>query len=232
VTARQLIFSGLPAIEALEVVDLRDVEAARVGSFMANAGGAPSVRLSGKAAQSIADLWRALPHGEQDRCHAPPFGIRFHFVNQATLHVSICWQCNNVFGFDADAPTHGEFDAGSAAARELFFRLAAATTSWESFTLPDGASRPQLEVSPVADRDLFESTAATLATALDGVWTHKLDGPDARYWDLVAEGGRITLHLETFVGIVLYPTEGSAADLASLWLFTQAHRALARVRPG
>jgi hypothetical protein len=54
---------------------------------------------------------------------------------------------------------------------------------------------------------------------------------DQRYWDFEAAGGRLTLHLEHYLGITLYPTAGAAADRASLRLLETAYELLTQGAP-
>ena len=59
----------------------------------------------------IAALWRALPPGEQARCHTPPFGLGFWRAGRKLLEASICWDCDNVYGYIGDQPLHFAFDS-------------------------------------------------------------------------------------------------------------------------
>jgi len=61
--------------------------------------------------ERMAALWRALPSGEQARCHTPPFGLRFWLAGQKLLDASICWDCNNVYGYVGNQPLHFAFNA-------------------------------------------------------------------------------------------------------------------------
>jgi hypothetical protein len=147
------------------------------------------------------------------------------------LEASVCWACNNIFGSDEQGPIHAEFDANHEVARELFLELCEATTSWSRFVLPDGTSHPQTIVSEDADWDHFEAIAVALQTALGGTWSGKLDGLDERYWDLAARGGRVTLHLQHYLGISIHPTQLARPDVASLALLRAAHRLALPGRP-
>jgi hypothetical protein len=225
-------FSSLPLIDEVQIVDLSRIVPKRVELYMDAAAEAPHVTVADRRALDIAELWRALQIGQQDRCHVPPFGLRFFRQHALLLSASICWQCNNVFGSDQHGLIHAEFDAAHTSARDLFLRLSAAVTSWDTYTRPDGTAHPQLIISEAADWSLFESTAEKLRRGLGGRWTEKLDGPDERYWDLQARGGRITLHLQHYLGISLYPSDAERADVASLALLKDAHRILSDPGPG
>lgn len=75
----------------------------------------------------------------------------------------------------------------------------------------------EVEVTPVADRALFEAIAAQLQVGLDGRWIRRLDGLDECYWDLRRGEAMITLHLQQYLGIrLLVDPDGGAADQALL----------------
>jgi hypothetical protein len=111
--------SSLPAIDQVDVVDLRAVDPNSVAQYMDRAADAPSVRTAGVDAQRIAAPWRALSPGEQMRCHVPPFGLRFYAAGRLICEASLCWQCNNLFGREGSERVAYVFDASTAAAREL-----------------------------------------------------------------------------------------------------------------
>jgi hypothetical protein len=111
--------SSLPPIDAVDVVDLSEVDADRVDGYMEAAADAPRVRVSGPEAERIAALWRELPAGEQGRCHIPPFGLRFYSGGRLLGRASICWHCNNIFGDAGDEHLFFAFDAARPKSREL-----------------------------------------------------------------------------------------------------------------
>ena len=90
-----------------------------------------------------------------------------------------------------------------------------------TFTTPDGSSYPQLEIADQPDWALFDRIASILEVELGGTWIERLDGLDERYWDLSTGSARLTLHLQHYLGISLYPT-GGAADPSSLSLLDRA----------
>lgn len=126
-------FASLPEIDAVDVlvIDERVREKARAGiptmhAYIIAAADAPCVRVTGAPAQRIAALWRRLRPDEQARCHIPPFGLRFHAGDVLVLQVSVCWECNNVFGYlgpQGSREIHLSFDAASSNARELLSLL-------------------------------------------------------------------------------------------------------------
>jgi len=100
--------------------------------------------------------------------------------------------------------------------------------SRSTFTTPDGSSYPQLEIAPQSDWALFDRIASVLAVELGGTWSERVDSHDERYRDLSTDSGRLTLHLQHYLGISLYPTGGADADARSLSLLDQAQAILAR----
>jgi hypothetical protein len=114
--------SSLPPIDAAEVVDLAQAQPDQMDRFVAAAAAAGTrcVRVADDAeAQRIAAMFRALPPGEQMRCHIPPFGLRFFAGGRPICEASICWECNNVHGWAGEQPLFYEFDAALAPSREL-----------------------------------------------------------------------------------------------------------------
>jgi hypothetical protein len=119
-----------------------------------------------------------------------------------------------------------------AAERQDVSRSDSVNVAWTTFTRPDGTSFRQIQISEESDWSLFERVAALLQTRLRGRWIERLDGLDQRYWDLKAGGGSLTLHLEHYLGITLYPTAGAEAEEKSLVLMERAHELLAGAKPG
>jgi hypothetical protein len=124
-------FSSLPEIDAVDVVLLSDsllYAKAPEGidsmhEWILGAADRPCVRVEGVQALQIATLWRRLSSGEEDRCHIPPFGLRFHAGGNLILQVSVCWGCNNIYGYRGDRKIHLRFEATSSDARELLSLL-------------------------------------------------------------------------------------------------------------
>ena len=111
---------SLPQIDAIEIVDIRRIDANRVSQYMQIARNEPHVRCNGESAQQFADAWRALTPGESARCHAPPIGLRFIADGLIYLEASVCWRCNNLFGLSQGTAISYAFDSESAAAKTLF----------------------------------------------------------------------------------------------------------------
>ena len=93
---------------------------------------------------------------------------------------------------------------------------------WRDDLRPDGTPMRTIVVSGSSDWSLFERIARDLAKSLGGTWVERLDGVDARYWDLDAHAGRITLHLQHYLGISACVASGRDEDIASRALLVQA----------
>jgi len=111
--------TSLPKIDAVEIVDIRGLDANRVSQYMLIAGNAPYVRREGESAQPFADAWRNLLAGESVRCHVPPIGLRFFVDGTIHTEASVCWRCNNLFGMQNGIEISYAFDAESAPAQKL-----------------------------------------------------------------------------------------------------------------
>ena len=92
---------------------------ASAGEYMRVAGDARSVRLVGTSADHFAAMWRALPAGQQMRCHGPPFGLRFYARGTLVCQASICWRCNNIFGDTRSDRLFFAFDGSAPRSRDL-----------------------------------------------------------------------------------------------------------------
>ncbi len=109
----------LSEIDAVDVVNLKGVDADRPGEETQNAVDAPFVRVANELAQQIASFWRALPRGRQSRCHIPPFGLRFYRNGELQLQASICWKCDNISGNAKGDSFWYEFDAQQEISQKL-----------------------------------------------------------------------------------------------------------------
>src|SRR5215467_11397217 len=98
--------------------------------------------------------------------------------------------------------------------------------AWGTFTNADGEIYRQIEVSDRSDWALFDRIAERLQAGLGGEWIERIDGLDQRYWDFEVAGGKVTLHLEHYLGIRIYPSGFAAADSESLRLLTAAYELL------
>jgi hypothetical protein len=72
-----------------------------------------------------------------------------------------------------------------------------------SYSIESG--RTEAHLSEVSSWELFDSIAQTIVQRFGGRWVEKLDGPEQRYWDLEVDDVVLTLHLEHYSGISLYP---------------------------
>jgi hypothetical protein len=81
------------------------------------------VVLIGEDADRIASLWRALRPAEEARCHTPQFGVRFLLDGEAMAEASLCWECNNAYGYAGTKELHFTFDASAPAAVLLLMQM-------------------------------------------------------------------------------------------------------------
>ena len=99
--------------------------------------------------------------------------------------------------------------------------------SWEMFSRHDGESYRHIVVSTNSSRFAFHWAAIKLRFGLGGAWAQRVSEMDTMYWDLVVDGASITLHLEHYLGISVYPTDGSNASDDSRELLERAYDVLA-----
>jgi hypothetical protein len=76
----------------------------------------------------------------------------------------------------------------------------------------DRHGRLEATISDKSDWLLFETLSYLIVKEFNGNITTQLDGVDQRYWDIIIEGQRLTLHLEHYLGIMLfgYDEQGDA----------------------
>jgi len=89
---------------------------------------------------------------------------------------------------------------------------------------------PTLEITSESNESLFNDIAHYLESAFKGKWATKINGLDQRYWDLEIGPTLLTLHLEHYLGISLFPTN-KADVVESLRLLQKAHELLASYNP-
>lgn len=102
---------------------------------------------------------------------------------------------------------------------------------WKQHTDADGRSYRQIEVPDSCSKVLFELLAEKLHRTMKGRWAERLTGPEQRYWDLECGDGKITLHLEHYLGISIFPTERDNAGAASLEALERAFEILEAYEP-
>ena len=109
----------LPDVDAVELVDLRNIEADIVSQYMLYAADVAGTPCDSESVNTIVSAWRLLPSGESERCHVPPIGFRFFVAGAIVLEASVCWRCNNLYGIENGADVYCTFDAESKPAQEL-----------------------------------------------------------------------------------------------------------------
>lgn len=73
--------------------------------------------------------------------------------------------------------------------------------------------RCEIAISEEADRRLFNGIADAILSKFKGTLVERLDGFDERYWDIEIDRKIVTLHLQHYVGITLFPENIEANDL-------------------
>ena len=73
------------------------------------------------------------------------------------------------------------------------------------YTIENG--KIQANLSKKSDWDLFNHIADLIAQEFNGTLVKKIDGLDQRYWDIEIENILLTLHLEHYLGICLFPDQ-------------------------
>ena len=81
------------------------------------------IKLEGVDAERIASLWRQLPPGEPARCHIPPYGLRFWQAGKKVIEASLCWECNNAYGYSGRQTLWFTFDAKAPVSVALLMQL-------------------------------------------------------------------------------------------------------------
>ena len=74
-----------------------------------------------------------------------------------------------------------------------------------SIEISENKGRVEAHLTRVSDGIIFRQIAHTIITRFGGKWIKQLDGFDQRYWDLKIKGKILTLHLEHYTGIYLFP---------------------------
>ena len=73
--------------------------------------------------------------------------------------------------------------------------------------------RYEAAISEDADWLLFDGIACAILTRFNGELVEQLDGLDERYWDIKIGKKIITLHLQHYLGIMLFPEDKTGNDL-------------------
>jgi hypothetical protein len=71
-------------------------------------------------------------------------------------------------------------------------------------TVRNGDHGREVVLSTVADWPLFDEIAAAISTEMRGGWVERVDGLDERYWELRVDQALVTLHLQHYLGIMLF----------------------------
>jgi hypothetical protein len=87
-----------------------------------------------------------------------------------------------------------------------------------------------VSISSSADWALFDEIAHALSLETGGTWVERLDGLDERYWDLRIGEATVTLHLQHYLGIMLFAEDpfGSEATFDRIIAVLSAYQPSAR----
>ena len=75
------------------------------------------------------------------------------------------------------------------------------------YLIEDGKTEAHL--SDTSDWKQFDRIADIIENEFNCQWAGKADGLDQRYWDFVIEDSKLTLHLEHYLGICIFPAIGN-----------------------
>lgn len=73
--------------------------------------------------------------------------------------------------------------------------------------------RIEVAISDDSDWQLFNAVADAILSRFKGKLVERLDGLEERYWDVEIQGRIVTLHLQHFLGIVLFAQTSEANEL-------------------
>jgi hypothetical protein len=66
-----------------------------------------------------------------------------------------------------------------------------------------------IELFHYSDARVFKLIASELTEKFNVQWKEKVDGFDQRYWDFEMKGIKLTLHLEHFLGIMIFANKAN-----------------------
>lgn len=73
--------------------------------------------------------------------------------------------------------------------------------------LRQDSERLELRIFDDLNWPLFNEVAEVLEREFSGTWLKKIDGLDQTYWDLRIGNSVLTLHMEHYLGIMLYTSK-------------------------
>ena len=73
-------------------------------------------------------------------------------------------------------------------------------------------SYKEILISEHTDDDIFDVFVKVIIQEFKAVLVHLIKNQDVRYYDFLINEKEITLHMETFVGITLFPTKLEKAN--------------------
>jgi hypothetical protein len=92
--------------------------------------------------------------------------------------------------------------------------------------LRQDSGRLELRIFDDLNWPLFHEVAEVIEREFFGTWLKKIDGLDQAYWDLRIGNSVLTLHLEHFLGIMLYPSTETPNKADADFQLMQIHKFL------
>ncbi|MDO8774742.1 MAG: hypothetical protein Q7K57_39765 [Burkholderiaceae bacterium] len=86
--------------------------------------------------------------------------------------------------------------------------------------------RLELRIFDDSNWPLFKEIAGVIEREFHGTWLEKIGGLDQSYWDLKIGNAVLTLHLEHYLGIMLFPSAKTPDKPAADSLLMQIHEFL------
>src|SRR5215217_1074617 len=109
----------LPDVDEVEIVSLGGIHPPQVSGFIDMTVGKSGIKVTNNLCEQLCTFWRNLIPGEMQRCHTPPYELRFMYKSGGVLRASVCWVCNNIFLDDNGIRGGCTFDSSSKAAKDL-----------------------------------------------------------------------------------------------------------------
>ena len=92
--------------------------------------------------------------------------------------------------------------------------------------LRQDSDRLELRIFDDSNWPLFKEIAGALEREFSGKWVEKIDGPDQSYWDLRIGNAVLTLHLEHYLGILLFSSADTPNKATANSLLMRIHEFL------
>ena len=101
----------------------------------------------------------------------------------------------------------------------------------QNLRLREVSDRLELRIFDDSNWPLFKEIAEVLEREFRGTWLEKIDGLEQSYWDLKIGNSILTLHLEHYLGIMLFPASETPDKAAAETQLRQIHGFLSSYEP-